>query len=217
MSKLWSTEEIETLRRMRCEQGLTVAQIAKVMGRPEHGVRKQLSKHELYLPLGHERTTPVSCRPEVMAQLREAFYNGTTAKDAGQSVGIWGTTVSHIFMRFSDELLQKSDLEIDVGQYVGGKEMVAIAAHACGVPVRAVLGNGRFRPVVLARIAVARALRDRGVSMTNIAKAIGRGDHTTVRNLLMRFPEYSVAHWELAHAYQAIKDAERKGMERLAA
>lgn len=213
----WAKEEIETLRVMRCDRGETIPQIAEALGRTRNAVSKQIQRLDLRLPARVTRVIPVADRPETMAKLREAFQEGLTLKEVAQITGLWETTVSEAFYRFSDEIVRANKPPADFGPYIGGKEMVQIAAHACGVPPKCVLGQTRFRPAVLARMAVARALRDRGVSTPVIARAIGRSDHTTVINLLANFPAYSRRYWELNAAYDAIKQAEKAGAEKLAA
>jgi transposase len=216
-AKLWTPEEVETLRDLRCVKGWANSQIAKAMGRSKNSVQKKCEQLGLELPSHIWRGRSFTSVEGNDAILREAFANGTPVSDVAKGLGIYERTVRDAFDRYIAERVSEPKQAFNFGTYIGAREMERIVSDVLGVPVRMIYGQCRLREAVLARMAIARALRDRGLALTIIAKAIGRGDHSTVGNLLRNFDAYARLHEELGWAYDAIKQAEAKASERLAA
>lgn len=208
----WQTHEIETLLDLRAGRGWACAPIAAVLGRTTRSVRYKLTRLGIELPstknIGSMRDDAV---------LREAFAAGIPIKHAAANLGLENTSVRKVYNLFSAELKQAGSDFTPSGGYIGAREMARIVAPVCGATARAILSESRYRPAVLGRMAIARALRDRGLSLSTIARALGRADHTTILNNLVKFDDYVRAYPTLALAYQAIKDAECVALERLAA
>jgi len=72
-----------------------------------------------------------------------------------------------------------------------------LVARELGIPVREILGRGKFRYVVEARAALIALLRDQRLSLPRIGEIIGR-DHSSVHNALARLPEYMARNPALA-------------------
>lgn len=70
-----------------------------------------------------------------------------------------------------------------------GQRVVQMAADVFDITYGEVIGTGRAYEFVAARSLVARILRDRSWSMTQIGRLIHR-DHSTVINLLDRWPYF---------------------------
>ncbi|CAB5223029.1 Chromosomal replication initiator, DnaA C-terminal [uncultured Caudovirales phage] len=209
---VWQTHEIETLLDLRAGRGWACAPIAAVLGRTTRSVRYKLTRLGIELPstknIGSMRDDAV---------LREAFAAGIPIKHAAASLGIEKTSVAKVYGLFSAELKQAGSDFTPSGGYIGAREMARIVAPVCGATARAILSESRYRPAVLGRMAIARALRDRGMSMSTIARALGRNDHTTILNNLKKFDDYARAFPQLACAHEAIRAAEMAASERLAA
>lgn len=75
-------------------------------------------------------------------------------------------------------------------------------SEALGISHGELIGEGRSYRFVMARAVVARVLRDRGWATTQIGRALRR-DHSTVINLLKRWPHWSAMSAEAAAAYEA--------------
>lgn len=63
-------------------------------------------------------------------------------------------------------------------------ETLSATAKAMGVPVAAITGRTRTTYVCKARAAAARALRDLGLSLSEIGTMLGGRDHSTVAYIL---------------------------------
>lgn len=205
----WSPEEEATLRDLRIAHGWSCAAIGQAMGRSVDSVHRKCERLGIPKP-PHRRNV---LRETIM---REAFAAGASSKRVARQLGVSPTLVREAFARYGEELTANATVLV-IGSYIGSREMAQIVAPICGVTVKAIYSPSRYRPCVLARMAIARALRDRGLSMPVIARGIGRSDHSTVFNLLAQFDRYCRAYPQLATAYEAIKQAERVAAERRAA
>jgi transposase len=213
----WSPEDLETLKDLRCVKGWSCKAIGSLLGRSENSVVRKLQALEWKLPPEAKQGKPLFNNPEAEPFLREAFAHGSNVKQTAKRVGSDSKTVRNAFARFGQELQLNATAFVPMGGFIGSKEMVRIVSPICGATPQAILSGSRYRPPVLARMAIARALRDRGVSLSVIAKAIGRGDHSTVHNLLGKFDGYARLYPTLGKAYEAIKHAEAQAAERMAA
>ena len=81
--------------------------------------------------------------------------------------------------------------------------VVSVVALALGSTSGEVRGGHRYKGCVRARHAAALALRECGLSMSEIAEAIGVSDHTTVTNALVRARSRSALEPAFAAAVQA--------------
>lgn len=67
--------------------------------------------------------------------------------------------------------------------------MVRAAARLTGTPMPEIRGESKARALVRIRMAVALVARRQGHSLSRIAVALGRSDHTTARNLVEQAPD----------------------------
>ena len=81
--------------------------------------------------------------------------------------------------------------------------VVSVVALALGSTSGEVRGGHRYKGCIRARHAAALALRECGLSMSEIAEAIGVSDHTTVTNALVRARSRSALEPAFASAVQA--------------
>lgn len=217
MSGEWTPEEVATLHRLRCVNGWSCSAIGQAMGRSKHSIMHKVRRMDMQLPAHIRRGKSFVGFGDYDRQLREAFENGTQIKAVAKAIGISDQTVRHAFNIYRDELLLSPRPQMPVGTYIGAKEMARIVSPAIGVPVRAIFGPSRYRAAVLARMAITKALRDRGHSLPVITRALNKTCHTTAINLLANYPAYSRMYPELPYAYDMIKQAEARASERLAA
>lgn len=208
----WTPEEIETLRELRAVRGWNFPAIARELQRTAPAVRKKAEALEITLPPTKKMGSP---RDDLA--LREAFMAGVPALHAAKALGIQKRAVHKCYAIFGQQITAANTDYVHAGGYLGAKEMACIAAPICGVSARAVFSRSRIRSAVLARMAIARALRDRGVSTPVISRMLGRNDHTPVSRGLKRFDAYASAYPRLLQAYEAIKEAECAALVRLAA
>lgn len=204
----WTVEELASLQQMR-SLGMTGQQIADALGRTKVSVLDKANKMGFALP-----RVKAADRE---ALLREAFENGATVEHIAKALGICRKTVHDAYHDYSAQIIAKAARPVISGPYIGAKEMAAIVAPICGCTVKAIFSRSRFRANVIARMAMVRALRDRGLALSTINRAIGKSDHSTVLNLLAKFDSYARHDARLLEAYNAIKDAEARAAERLAA
>lgn len=85
--------------------------------------------------------------------------------------------------------------------------VISVVAMALGSTSGEVRGGHRYKGCVRARHAAALALRECGLSMSEIAEAIGVSDHTTVTNALVRARSRSALEPAFAAAVKAGIDA----------
>lgn len=208
----WTDKEIEVLHELRGARGWPCGAIAAALGRTTRSVRYKVERLGINLP----STKKVGSLRDDDA-LREAFASGTPIKIIAAALGMEKRNVAECYDRFSRELIQAGPDFTPTGGYIGAREMARIVAPICGAPARAILSESRYRPAVLGRMAIARALRDRGLALSSIARALCRADHTTILHNLTIYGEYADRYPQLAQAYQAIKDAECAASMRLAA
>lgn len=213
----WTPSEVETLRELRGVRGWDVPSIAKAMGRSRHSVRNKVEREGVELPFSRQRGDALEGHDGVRELLMQAFNDGVMIKAVAREHGVDISRVRNAYKYLSRGLRKQSRRADFTGSYIGAKEMAVIVAPVCGVSPKAIFSGLRMRPAVLARMAVARALRDRGVSLTVIGKTMGGRDHATVSNMLNRFPEYAPHYPMLVAAYNAIKEAEKQAAGRLAA
>lgn len=207
----WTPDEVEQLRDLRA-RGWTCSDIGKVMGRTKASVSNQLERQGI--PPAPVRATPQQTHDPV---LREAFAKGAPIKLLARTLGIDEKAVHAAYQQYGAELTATTAPFVPYGGFIGSKEMARIVSPICGVTVAAILSKSRYKPAVLARMAIIRALRDRDMSLCIIMRAIGRGDHSTIHHALERFETYLTVYPQLAEAYAAIKRAEAVAMERRAA
>jgi hypothetical protein len=210
----WTFDEIETLKELRTVKGWTAGAIAQILpGRTERGVGTKIRALGLTLPDGR-RSGHFNRRDYNRDTiLREAFAAGNGIKQTAKALSIATKSVRAAFVDYGNEYTVLHPDLPPMGGYIGAREMAAIIAPICGVPPRAIFSTTRFKPAVVARMAIARALRDRGLTLPVIARAIARKDHTTVLWLLRNFDRYQQTYPALAKAYAAIKDAEARAQD----
>lgn len=213
----WSPEELATLIELRAVRGWDSPSIAKAMGRTARSIRCKIDLEDIRLPHSRQRGDG---QPETHIHrdtILRAFNEGVPIRTVANQLGLDARNVGNVYAQFSKTLRKQPMRQIREGEYLGAKEMVAIVAPICGVTPVAILSGLRMRSAVLARMAVAKALRDRGISLTVIGNALGGRDHSTIVNLCDRFPEYVKLYPVLQQAYHAIKSAEADAMKRRAA
>jgi hypothetical protein len=215
--RYWSPEETETLTRLRGQEGLPVRAIAKALNRSRQSVAAKIAILGIELPDTLKRGQGVGLPLRVADKVRRYWMRGQTVEGCARDLGLFEARVARAYRQFSAEEREAAALASFIGTYVGAKEMMAIVAPVCGVKAAAISGQSRLKPFICARVAIARALKDRGLSATVIARALGRTDHTTALHWFKLFEPYCTAYPETLRAYQAIKDAERRASERLAA
>ena len=214
--KPWTTIEIQTLRELRETKCWEVSAIAIAMGRTPRAIRSKIENMGFKLSLNRNRGIK-GVHVDRQDAIIQAFNDGVMIRAVAKQLGLSHKAVGDMYNRLSENMRGQRASFTPPGTFIGAKEMAAIVAPVCGVSPKAVFSSLRMRPAVIARMAVARALRDRGLSYSAIGRALGNRDHTTVINLLDIFPEYQRAYPLLNEAYNAIKDAERMATERLAA
>jgi hypothetical protein len=215
--KLWTPDEVATLHELRGVKGWDTPSIAKAMGRGRHSIRNKIEREGIDLPLHKKRGIPLDDVEGLFGIIRQAFMDGVAVKSVAHQTGKTKKFVQSAYNAFGRELQVKGCAPVGIGTYIGAKEMAAIAGPVCGVTAKAAMSGLRMRPAVLARMAIAKALRERGLSLTVIGNLLGGRDHATIVNLLERFPYYAKLYPELLAAYQAIKDAQEAAAVRLAA
>ena len=213
----WRPDEVETLRELRGVKGWDCTAIAKAMGRSYRSVKGKVEREGIALPFARQRGVALDGNDELRELMLRAFNDGVMIRAVARQHGVGPEVVRNAYKHFSNGMRNQQHQAKVMGGYLGAKEMAAIVAPVCGVSPKAIFSALRMRPAVLARMAVAKALRDRGVSLTVIGKAMGGRDHATVSNMLDRFPEYAKAYPLLVTAYEAIKKAERDAALRMAA
>lgn len=202
--KPWTQDEIETLRDMRSVKGWSFHSIAVAMGRTPRSVRGKVEREGFPLPCRRSQGVSIGDFPAI----ERAFNDGVPIRSVAKQMGWTAKAVETAYRVYSKRMKLKGPPIFPAGSYMGAKEMAALAGPICGVSAKAVLSEIRIRQAVLARMAVARALRDRGVSLTVIGNALGGRDHATICNLIERFPYYAKIYPELRMAYQAIKNVQ---------
>lgn len=213
----WTQAEVETLRELREVKGWDFPSIAKAMGRTARSICGKAEREGIVLPFARQRGEPRNGQDGVREMLLRAFNDGVMIKAVAREHGVDVSRVRNAYKYFSQGVRKKCQRADFDGLYIGAKEMAAIVAPVCGVSPKAIFSGLRMRPAVLARMAVAKALRDRGLSLSVIGKAMGGRDHSTIHHLLEKFPEYAAHYPMLVAAYNAIKEAEQQAAERLAA
>lgn len=88
---------------------------------------------------------------------------------------------------------------------ITAREAIDAVAALTDIPADQITGARQTRPVMVARSAVAFVLRREGMSFTAIGRRLGNRDHTTVINMVRRWPVLAAAHPSLA------REAEKLG------
>lgn len=117
--------------------------------------------------------------------MREAARTGAAIKHVCREHRLSEDTVREVYDAYGYEPLPP----YTPTGYMGAQEMARFLAPVYHVTPRMILGQTRFRRAVLARFVIARAMRDRGASLTKIAQALGRKNHTTVLHMLERYEQ----------------------------
>lgn len=214
--RYWTPDEEVRLVQMRGTEGLFVTEIAPLLKRSEYSVRTKIAAMGLRMPDNWQELRGRKLPEAKVTALRRHWLRGEQIEAAASAAGTSIGTAERLFVEFSEQERAAAVSPI-IGTYIGHKEMMAIVAPICGVPASAITGPTRLKPNVCARMAIAKALRERGVSLPQIAKKLGRTDHSTVINYLRKFDSYAVVYPETRRAYEAIKRAEALAAERLAA
>lgn len=217
--RLWTQDEEERLAYLREVEGLSASHIAQMLGRTPQSVSAKMAGMGLMLPgdWRHRRGWGPSLPARAEEQARRFWMQGMEIEAAAERLGLYEARVARAYRRFSEEERARAILPPQIGTYIGAKEMTVIAAPLCGVKPAGILGPSRLKPFVCARMAVARALRDRGISFSRIAGALGRTDHSTAFHWVRQFDAHCRAYPETRRAYEAIKRAEEMVAERRAA
>lgn len=215
-ARYWSLQEEQRLTHLREVERLSPSAIGKVMGRTRQSVQAKLRRMGVCLPETLFNEPGVRLSRDQSAQLRKMWAAGIGLEDAARRVGTSEGTAGRLYREFSKQ--EREALQaLNFGPYIGVSEMMVIAGSICGVPPRAITGASRLKPNVCARMAIAKALRDRGCSMSQIGRKLGRSDHSVVVNYFKNFDAYCSIYPEMRRAYDAIKQAEARAAERLAA
>lgn len=82
----------------------------------------------------------------------------------------------------------------------------ARVASSFDITVGELMGSGRSPTFVHARAVIVRILLERGLSLAQCAKAIGRVDHSTAHNLKANFDRYCVKDGRVTDAYYEYRD-----------
>ncbi len=210
----WTFEEIETLKELRTVKGWTAGAIAQILpGRTERGVGTKIRALGLTLPEGRRCGRFNRRDVDLDVILREAFAAGRGINATAKALGIEGETVRTAYRDYGEQYAMSQPALPPMRGYIGAREMAAIIGPICRVPPRAIFSTTRYRPAIVARMAIARALRDRGISLPTIAKALGRKDHTTILWALRCYDNYARTYPALDQAYAAIKDAEARAQD----
>lgn len=217
--RLWTQDEEERLTTMRSVEGLSCPQIAKELNRTERSVQAKIKAMGLSMPASWARRNGwgTTLPSRTMINIRRFWMHGIAIEEAAKRLGLHEPRIARAYRQLSDEERARPAVPPQIGTYIGAKEMMAIVAPICGIAPTAITGPSRLKPFVCARIAIARALRDRGLSYTQIARALGRTDHSTAIHWLLIFEPHCRAYPETLRAYQAIKRAEAIAAERRAA
>lgn len=217
--RYWTQDEEDRLVQLREVEGFTAAAIAPMMNRTVQSVSAKIERMGLQLPHDWQgmRGWGSTLSAGQLAQAKRFWMRGDRIADAAKALKLHEPRVARAYRQFSEEEAALPAVPTSVGVYIGAKEMMAIVAPICGVRASAITGRSRLRPLVCARIAIARALADRGLSTSIIARALSRGDHTTAINWLRKFQPYCHTYPETLRAYEAIKRAEQIVAERRAA
>jgi transposase len=216
LPRYWSRDEEDELVKLREYEGLSSRDIASLLDRTPGSITAKIERMGLQLPVGLKRSRSRTLPAAKESILRRHWMNGVAIEVAAELVGTSEGTAARYYHEFA-EAERGSLNDGRFGTYIGHKEMMVIAGKVCGVPPSAIAGATRMKPNVCARMAIARALRDKGVSMVQIARRLGRSDHSTVHHYLRVFDKYGKVYPETRRAYEAIKDAEARAAERLAA
>jgi transposase-like protein len=215
--KFYTAEEDARILQLYAER-VTIQHIANALGRTKPSVESRLRR----LREEHNMHPPITPWPDNGdALLADMWMQGRSVAEMAEEIG---TTAQRVKTRldFIDLPAKLQGKLLDRahalhGQRIGPREMLLIAGAACGVPPLSILGPSRLKVHVCARFAIARALADRGMSLSYIARAVGRADHTTSRHYIVNFGAYCRVYPQVLEAYQAIKDAEAAAAERRAA
>lgn len=212
----WTDAEVAELERLRTVEGLSFEEIGERLGRSAGSVNGKATIMGITLPTGFKVAQHRRLTPTLEAEMRKLWAAGVCVEDAARGARTSKTTASKWYRVFSEQA-RAAAVAPSIGTYIGHKEMMAIVAPICGVPASAIKGPTRLKPNVCARMAISKALHDRGVSLSRISKLVGRNDHSSVINYLRKFESYCRGYPITGKAYQAIKAAEAQAAERLAA
>lgn len=204
----WTQDELNQLRELYLVQGMMAKDVAQIIGRSYCATRHKINQLKLFRP---RRSRLLDCK-----NVRDAFECGESLKKVAKRHHVHHISVSQVYRQLSEQIIDGGSAYTP-GTYIGAKEMAGIVAPILGVTVRAIFSPSRYQPCVHARTAIARALRDRGLSLPVIGRRVNRSDHSTILHCLSNFDEKCRLYPRLAMAYQAIKDAEAAAAERLAA
>lgn len=100
---------------------------------------------------------------------------------------------------------------------IGPREMILIVANVLDIEPDEITSPSRLTIMVAARAAIAKALRDRDMSLQAIADVLGRTDHSVALHTLNQFDDTAAREPRTIVAYEAIKRAEEIAAERRAA
>lgn len=92
------------------------------------------------------------------------------------------------------------------------KRLVASVAADFGIEPERVLGKGRIRKLILARIVVTKLCIEQGMSCANIGRKMGDRDHSTILNQRDVFDAYAAMYPTVSQSYQrhvALRDEAR--------
>lgn len=84
------------------------------------------------------------------------------------------------------------------------RDVVVAVAKAFGFTYAEITGPRRSTSLVCARAVAAKILQERGNSLPCIARYLGRTDHSTIHNLLSKYPARIAAHPQMAVVYERL-------------
>lgn len=218
--KTWSDCDEAILAQLREVEGLSIFAIAQEMHRTEYAVAAKIKRMGLSLPNGMSSGQRRSLTRRQYDVVRRAWYRGGEVCDVARQID----RSPHLVRRAYDQLAAedgrtKGNLSIATARMerVGPREMLAIASFVCNIPTAAITGATRWKRCVCARVAIAKCLRDRGNSFAQIARWLGRSDHSTAINWIDNFDHFVRHYPDVQRTHDAIKAAESRAMPRLAA
>jgi hypothetical protein len=199
----YTNDDVEKMKAMRTA-GFTVPQIANVMCRTTHSIEAKFMRINFY---AREPACPID-----LDKVRKSICEGKTY---GQIAAENGVTVNSVRDRL--DMIDFRNPELDEAQwvkpdgpvFVDAKVMARIIAPIFGAPVGAILGLNRRKEYVMARAVIAKVMTERGKSLNTTARAIGRKDHSTIVNLIAKWPAYCKLSPLPAIAYEKVMLAVR--------
>lgn len=201
----WTGEETERLVQMR-RSGYSIRQIAAALGRSFYSVRSKTARMGLpgIRKVGDEALD---------AHLQKWSRTGMSYVEMSRRCGFSPAAIAQRCRAIAAQQAAVTAVEVSEEErkpsYVGHQEMARVIAPLFGITPISIYGQCRSRRYVHARATIAKALHERGVTASQIARLLKRGDHTTILHALQQFDVYCRYYATPAMAYDTIKRLER--------